>query len=244
MKKTFTLIFAVFYAVFMFAQDIYPGQNLQKEKKYYAQNQQYYLKFQNDGNLVMYSKGNIPLWDSKTENRGARAEFQVDGNLVVYNGGGAAIFATNTGGRGSLLIVQNDGNLVVYGNRNNALWASQDNDNRKNGYNTGILYKGRAISKNDKIYSEKGDYYLIFQPDGNLVVYNKTIYSPIWSSNTQGRGSRAVFQDDGNLVVYDNGNTPIFSTNTNAKNSDRLVMQDDGNLVIYNHSNVAVWASK
>ena len=48
-------------------------------------------------------------------------------------------------------------------------------------------------------------YLLIYQEDGNLVLYENNGSAPtaIWSTNTQGRGAwRAYMQDDGNLCVY------------------------------------------
>lgn len=242
--KKILLLTMMMCSIILFAQNINPGTGFAKMKKYFSPNQQYYLMFQNDGNLVMYSKSNAPLWASKTENIGDKAEFQNDGNLVIYNRAGAAIFSTGTNGRGAFLSVQNDGNLVVYGNRQNALWASKDNNAGNNGaYNTGDIFKDRSFPKGDKIYSANGDYYLTFQQDGNLVLYYIS-GSAVWDSKTAGRGYRASFQNDGNLVVYDNRNSPIFSTNTGNKDVEKLVVQNDGNLVIYNRLNGAVWASK
>jgi hypothetical protein len=49
-------------------------------------------------------------------------------------------------------------------------------------------------------------YRLVFQPDGNLVVYRNTnVNDPAqatYSSKTSGRGIRLSFQKDGNMVVY------------------------------------------
>lgn len=245
MKKTLTTLCIVFCNIILFAQYISAGQSFAKERKYYSENRQYYLVFQNDGNLVMYNKDSSPAWDSKTINKGTRAEFQRDGNLVIYNGSGIPVFSTNTNGRGNSLVVQNDGNVVIYGMRNSVVWASKDNEGSQSGnYNTGIIYKDKTIDKNNRVYSENGEYYLTFQADGNLVVYYKNSTSPFWASNTVGSGNRAEFQSDGNLVVYDRSNRAVFNTNTNNKNSDRLVVQNDGNLVIYNTFDAPVWAAK
>lgn len=77
---------------------------------------------------------------------------------------------------------------------------------------------------------------LIFQSDGNLVVYDEHM-RPVFASNTVGRGFRLIFQSDGNLVVYNrNGIRPVdavFSTHTAGHPRDILVVQTDGNVVIY-----------
>lgn len=98
------------------------------DEKIYSKNRKFYLIFQLDGNLVIYSNNGGVVWDAKTGERGARAEFQKDGNLVVYNRRGQALFATNTSdGTANSAMMQDDGNLVVYDARNNALWASDGN---------------------------------------------------------------------------------------------------------------------
>ena len=80
---------------------------------------------------------------------------------------------------------------------------------------------------------------LIFQTDGNLVVYDENDQAR-WSSRTNGRGgTRADFQTDGNLVVY-NGSTPLWASGTAGHPGSILAVQDDGNVVIYPH---ALWAT-
>jgi hypothetical protein len=50
-----------------------------------------------DGNYVLYSGGNIPLWASGTCCRtGAELAVQADGNLVIYDSNVKAVWATNT----------------------------------------------------------------------------------------------------------------------------------------------------
>ncbi|SDG59226.1 hypothetical protein [Epilithonimonas hungarica] len=103
---------------------IYKGYVFEKNKKLYSTNMKYYITFQNDGNLVLYSKfSQTPLWSSKTDGYGNRAEFQNDGNLVVYNNADRPVFYTNTEGTNAQKIsIQNDGNLVIYDARGIALW--------------------------------------------------------------------------------------------------------------------------
>ncbi|ATN05964.1 hypothetical protein H3Z85_01015 [Chryseobacterium indologenes] len=245
MKKLLVIVLSTIMVSSLFAQKINKGQTLSFEKRYYSENGDYYLIFQNDGNLVLYNERKAPLWASNTEGRGNKAIFQPDGNLVVYDRANKPVFSADTYDKSAeKLVVQDDGNLVIYNNRNNALWASKSSAGSQSiNNNTGIIYKDKSFGKEKKMYSENGQYYLVFQNDGNLVLYNYR-NSPIWASNTDGRGSRALFQPDGNLVVYDRANRPVFSADTYNKGVDRLVVQNDGNLVIYGNSNYAVWASK
>lgn len=81
--------------------------------------------------------------------------------------------------------------------------------------------------------SPNGQYFFVFQGDGNLVVYPRG-QKAIWASGTNGQGAtRCVMQGDGNLVIYSN-NGAIWDTKTNGINhlDTKLVMQDDGNMVL------------
>lgn len=261
MKKYFFMILGLFLSLNLLAQNLYLGTSLKKDRRYYSSNGRYNLIFQNDGNLVLYGYGKDVKWTANTQNRGDRAEFQRDGNLVVYDYSGNAIFNTKTNDRGAnRLNVANNGKLIVYGNSNRVLWQSSiigdgnSNDSWNNNNNNwggngnswsdnDRMYKGYKFIKNTKLHSPNREYHLVFQEDGNLVVYdrNKNVY---WASNTENRGARAEFQRDGNLVIYDYSGRSIWASNSNNKGGNVLRMQDDGNLVIYTSGNRPIWASK
>ncbi|WP_234111702.1 bulb-type lectin domain-containing protein [Chryseobacterium sp. R2A-55] len=84
------------------------------------------LRFQNDGNLVLYKNGNNPIWASQTHgNASKKFRFQDDGNLVIYDAADSAIWASNTNGKnGSYMVLQDDGNLVIYTINNQPVWAT------------------------------------------------------------------------------------------------------------------------
>jgi hypothetical protein len=91
---------------------------------------------------------------------------------------------------------------------------------------------GYQFVSNQPVYSCSKGHSLVFQADGNLVLYNTRTSSAIWSSATGQSGANvAVFQNDGNLVVYRNG-TPLWNSNTGGKTGATMILQDDGNLVI------------
>lgn len=81
------------------------------------------LVHQQDGNVVLYNKGNA-VWSTNTSGKETRnLIMQMDGNLVLYDNNNNAIWASGTSGPNAQLILQNDNNLVIYSN-GNALWAS------------------------------------------------------------------------------------------------------------------------
>jgi hypothetical protein len=57
-----------------------------------------YLRFQPDGNLVVYSSSNVALWASSTCCNSAITGFAVqgDGNLVLYTSSGGVAWTSNT----------------------------------------------------------------------------------------------------------------------------------------------------
>ncbi len=87
-------------------------------------------------------------------------------------------------------------------------------------------------------------YKLIFQEDGNLVLYNPKDVA-IWNSQTNGKNAKILaMQSDGNLVIYNLDNKPIWSTKTQGNKGSVLAIQDDGNVVIYNSEEKAIWDTK
>lgn len=67
-----------------------------------------------------------------------------------------------------------------------------------------------------KWISENGDYYLIMQYDGNLVLYEKKGKAK-WSSKTGGNSNSVLcMQADGNLVIYNSNKKPIWNSGTHG----------------------------
>lgn len=101
------------------------------------------------------------------------------------------------------------------------------------------LYQGETMYKGDTLFSPNHEYRLVFQNDGNLVVYNSQDKA-LWHSGTHGMSNAATLrmQDDGNLVLYSDSLTPLWHTKTHLGPyaEYELVMQNDGNLVLYTHT--------
>lgn len=85
-------------------------------------------------------------------------------------------------------------------------------------------------------------YNLLFQSDGNLMLYHPNGKS-LWNSGTGGRGNAFALQRDGNVVIYDANWRPIWATNTVGNSGAFLALQTDGNLVVYNSSGRPLWAT-
>ncbi|QGW82230.1 Ig-like domain repeat protein [Variovorax paradoxus] len=107
---------------------------------------------------------------------------------------------------------------------------------------------GSSLTAGQSIYSPDGRYQLVFQADGNLVVYDLKENTPaVWHSQTGGAGGTlAVFQTDGNLVIYNTANggvAHVWNSGSANKGAQRLELQNDGNLVIYTATGTALWWS-
>ena len=193
---------------------LYRGQIL------YSANGWYRLEMQTDGNLVIYNKAEVAVWNTGTfGSQAAYAYFQADGNLVLYS-------ATGSGVVPSPNLPTTPGPTIPATNTNSSK-----------------LFKGQTI------YSSNGWYRLTMQNDGNLVIYNKA-GDAVWSTLTGGTAAHyAYFQADGNLVLYDNtgvnGTGNVIWKSNNGQYSgvgaSYWRLETNGELRLYNTSNVMLY---
>jgi hypothetical protein len=155
----------------------------------------------------------------------------------VWNG--SAAWITSSAQPGTLTLHTVDANLELV---NRELDSSDTGPAPQQPAVTDTLNAGGKLQPGEKIQSSDGRFSLVYQTDGNLVIYGPGSRA-LWASNTWGRPvGHAVMQDDGNFVIYGPDNDFVWNTGTLDAGS-RLVMQNDGNLVIYRADGVAVWAS-
>ncbi len=97
----------------------------------------------------------------------------------------------------------------------------------------------------ESIGSENGRYFLTYQTDGNLVLYDDRDSTALWATDTAGSSPGvAVLQTDGNFVVYDDRSAALWSSGTSGKPNAYLAVQDDGTLVIYREDGQPIWSSQ
>jgi hypothetical protein len=109
------------------------------------------------------------------------------------------------------------------------------------------FYRGQLVNFacNDKA--------VVFQTDGNLVVYRynwgASKWEPKWATGTWDgespdmRAARFSVQADGNMVLYNYQNKAIWATMTNGNRGAQFAMQNDGNLVVYTSDGRPIWAT-
>lgn len=100
------------------------GQKLVKGESLTSNNGAYTLTLQDDGNLVLASRGKA-IWSTGTNGQDVvRAEVQRDGNFVVYTAD-KPVWASNTKGKKNVkLVLQDDRNLVLYSG-DQAAWSTK-----------------------------------------------------------------------------------------------------------------------
>jgi len=106
----------------------------------------------------------------------------------------------------------------------------------------GELTANQQLTSNQSLASCNGDYTLIMQSDGNLVLYQGS--TALWASNTVGSGAdEAIMQGDGNFVLYTSSGSPVWSSGTAGNAGAYLDVQNDANVVIYSASGSALWST-
>jgi hypothetical protein len=101
------------------------------------------------------------------------------------------------------------------------------------------LNPNEILGINGSITSQNGQFILIMQGDGNLVLYRAG--TARWATDTTGQTvSQAIMQGDGNFVIYGPAGA-IWDSGTVGNPGAWLILQDDGNLVIYGPAGNALW---
>ena len=100
------------------------GQRLHADQQIVSADGTVALRYQSDGNLVLYGSSGA-LWDAGTSGHSAgHAEMQTDGNFVIYDGAGTPVWATGTAAAGAYLRVHGEGYVMVHDAAGVGLWWS------------------------------------------------------------------------------------------------------------------------
>lgn len=106
-----------------------------------------------------------------------------------------------------------------------------------------VLLPGERLEMHQELRSPNDRFALVYQADGNLVLYRDDGL-PLWASQTAGTSvGDASMQEDGNFVVYDAAGVPVWASGTDGNPGAVVKLQPDGNLVIYTVADVPIWAT-
>ncbi|QRN93218.1 hypothetical protein JRI60_28920 [Archangium violaceum] len=106
------------------------------------------------------------------------------------------------------------------------------------------LYQG------DMLISQNGQYRMLLQGDGNLVVSRISDNSLVWANYAYGT-TVVIVQPDGNFVAYNTSTSPttaVWNTQTGGKAGTgstpvTLYLEDNGTLKLYNTSGSLIWTT-
>ena len=119
-----------------------------------------------------------------------------------------------------------------------------DSDGSGDSAGDGRLAPDTALDPGQGLFSSNGQYHLVYQGDGNLVLYDAG-GTPLWASHTEGSlPGVLVMQGDGNLVMYDGHDVPIWHTATHGHGGAYLEVGNDGNVVVYDAQGLPLWATE
>lgn len=99
-----------------------------------------------------------------------------------------------------------------------------------------LMVPGQYLEPGEMLVSENNTFVLVYQKDGNLVLYqlSETTKTPTWASNTSGGSpGRTYFDKDGALVIKDAWGGEVWRSPVwRVPQADRtLRLQNDGNVV-------------
>jgi hypothetical protein len=199
------------------------------------------LKYMNWENVPM-----MATWSGGRWNVSANSDFSNPQTAEVIN--------VQAWDKGRLSVKVEGNGFIIYRNGDPSLGFTdlQVNYFGSDGYNQSAKLKpsinnklmtGERLVSSERRTSRNGNYYLILQMDGNVVLYNRA-NQPLWATNTNGKPvANFTMQTDGNLVAYQSDNAPVWSSATSGS-GNFLVVQDDGNVVVYRNDGFGVWATK
>ncbi len=234
-----------------------PLTSMQLDQYLDSPNKRFRLIFQNDSNLVLWD-GTSAVWAANsgtpfsTEVYPQRGTgFPVSLAYIYYNLGVSDIQRqriwnstnstpldgnTTAASQRTFLQVQDDGNVVIIDAI--PVWASNTSIPVTPDQPSILIPPGTLIFPGQRFTAGKTT--LLFQTDGNLVLYGEN-NSVIWATYTENKGGvMAAMQTDGNFVIYDGAGKALWYTSTNAFPGSHACIQANGSFSIV--INKVVWA--
>jgi hypothetical protein len=102
------------------------GQRLDPNQQLGSSDARYSLKYQTDGNLVLY-RGTTMMWSSHAVSSPGYARMETTGNLVLRDAGGTPRWNSRTSGHpNSYLVLRDNGRAEITTPTNQVIWVSGD----------------------------------------------------------------------------------------------------------------------
>lgn len=222
---------------------IKPRGELLAGQSIYSPNGQCQLVVQHDGNLVVYKNG-VADWNTETNGQGDGFKLKMEFNANLYRPNGSKAWTSNVYTPvlfeefkdRAYLVLQDDGEFGIFSDE--AKWGSVQLSKPDVSPVITYIHTGTELLPGTEFI--QGNYRLVFQTDGNLVIYQINPFKVIWNANTVG-ATRAAVQTDGNFVIY-KGNQVLFQTKTATGMPAYLGFTSYGRLFLYQPS--LLWTNR
>lgn len=217
-------------------KELSSGSSLSAEES--LSNGDFQLRFQKDGNLVVYMNKKYPVWSSGFGGRSGHAtklKMEENGNLAMYERDSILPYWTSEtdDNPGAYLILEESGVATIYKKDKHVLWTSNVLPNHG-----ATMY----ASNNHSILSDNKEFELTFQTDGNLVLYKRilnylkhcTARQPIWASQTitSQKAATLRMEPHGDLVLRGKDDNILWVSGTSSPGA-RLRVQNDGSFSVF-----------
>jgi hypothetical protein len=111
-------------------------------------------------------------------------------------------------------------------------------------YAAGALMLVGQTLRRQSLTSPSGSCTLVYQDDGNLVLYRYDLDHAVWASNTYGTSvGELALQTDGNLVLYNRDGHAVWATGTDGRPAARLSVRDEGTVVLQAVDGSELWSA-
>ncbi|MGW1507411.1 DUF4241 domain-containing protein [Streptomyces mirabilis] len=109
------------------------------------------------------------------------------------------------------------------------------------------MLTGQVLFRRQSLVSPSGEYILVYQDDGNLVLYGYSEHGQEWVARTTHTHNMSdgecILQEDGNLVVYNREGHAVWASGTNGFPVAGLKVRDSGILTLENETGGILWTT-
>ncbi|KAI9361678.1 hypothetical protein DFJ73DRAFT_956964 [Zopfochytrium polystomum] len=247
------------------------GEYMQRGEYMVSPNGRFRFVFEVNSNLCLYDHGESSedgleispkvVWSAMTEGQFAdRLTLQDDGNICMFKASGKGErWASNTDmynrGHDYRLSIEDVGRVALYLDDDKVIWEAS-------GTATGRVRKGSEstldppLRRFEAISSPSLRFHLLLQQDGDLILWDRSTGTRVWSSNTANSLANSLtLRSDGTLSLYaDLGGNKTRQCWTSGGASPRspprsdnrnyvVCVQDDGRVVVLRDSIDVVWSN-
>lgn len=194
-----------------------------------------YLKMQQDGNLVIYSNVNKPVWACCIGLASDVDNLQTSKNI---NHKYSAPYE---------LVIKNSGSLIIQDMDKIPYWKSPGPTGKPRLEVPDYVDEEISVPLDNPISSPNGNWVAVLHADG-LHLFNWQTGEERWSTSGAhtNTASYYVLGKDGNLVIFDANRAPLWGISKVSFDSNlryKLYIKNNGKLIVQNSNNIIIWSS-